>query len=412
MATSYGIVTPIGLKRMNGTRMLEKGRQLSPGFRGAFYYAGFYAVIGVITPFLNVYFSELGLDGRQIGLLGMLPPLFQMFFTPFYSGLADRRGQRALMLGLSLSGAGAAYLLLGFSRSFFAILVVMALVSMFAAPSNSLSDALVARMASRHRIDFGRMRLGGSIGYAIFSVIAGLVWQRTGYGWMFPAAMAIYLLVALIAQLLDELPAPKVTETRALPWREVGRHPILRTLLVATFLVGGAMMMSLTFNGIYMRYLGGGDAIIGLQVGLGAIAEIPFMFFTQRIMRRIGGLNTLLLGYTFFGLSFLGTALATTPLALLLVTLVRGPGFALFMVTTVVLLDRYAGEWSATTQSMMNATAFGLAPLIASPMGGFIYDLLGPSRVFLACSLMVLAAMAILYVGLVWRRPKGITERI
>ncbi len=397
---------------MNVSQMLIKGRALSPGFRGAFYYAGFYAVIAVITPFLNVYFSELGLDGRQIGLLGMLPPLFQMFFTPFYSGLADRRGKRALMLAFSLAGAGVAYLLLGFTRSFFAILLVMALVAMFSAPSNSLSDALIARMASRHQVDFGRMRLGGSIGYAIFSVIAGFVWQRTGYGWMFPAALALYLLVALIAQLLDELPAPQSTETSALPWREVGRHPVLRTLLIATFLMGGAMIMSLTFNGVYMRYLGGGDDIIGLQVGLGALAEIPFMFFTQRIMRRIGGLNTLLLGYAFFGLSFFGTSLATTPLALLLVTLVRGPGFAMFMVTTVVLLDRYAGEWSATTQSMMNATAFGLAPLIASPLGGFIYDFLGPSRVFLVCSLMVVAAMLILYGGLVLFRPKEISERI
>ncbi len=397
---------------MNLSRLLEKGRQISPGFRGAFYYAGYFGVIGVVSPFLNVYFSELGLDGRQIGLIGMLTPLFQIFFTPFYSGLADRRGRRVLMLALTLTGTGLAYLLLGLPQTFLAILAVMILVSMFYSPSGSLGDGLIARMASRHSIDYGRMRLGGSIGYAAISICAGLVWQRAGYGWMFPTALALYLIVAVISLVLEEEPLADVPAQTAPPWREVGRHPVLRTLLIATFLVGGAMMMSLTFNGVYMHHLGGGDDLVGLQVGLGAVTEIPFMFFTQRIMRRIGGLNTLLLGYTFFGLSFFASALVTTPWALLAVTLLRGPGFAMFMVTTVVLLDRYAGEWSATTQAMMNATAFGIAPLIASPLGGLIYDLLGPPRVFLVSSLLVVCAMIVLYGGLVLFRPAAFNERI
>ncbi len=397
---------------MNVSRLLTKGRQINPGLRGAFYYACYFGAMASILPFINVYFSELGLDGRQIGLLGMLTPLFQTFFNPFYSGLADRRGRRVLMLALALSGTGLAYWLIGLPQSFLAILLVMILLAMFYSPSGSLGDGLIARMASRHSIDFGRMRLGGSIGYAVLSIAAGVVWQRTGYGWMFPAALILYLIVAGMSLLLEELPSVETPARSAPPWREVGRHPVLRTLLIATFLVGGAMMMSLNFNGVYMHYLGGGDDLIGLQVGLGAAMEIPFMFFTQRIMHRIGGLNTLLLGYAFFGLSFFGASVVTTPWALLAVTLLRGPGFAMFMVTTVVLLDRYAGGWSASTQAMMNATAFGIAPLIGSPLGGLIYDLLGPSKVFLTSSLLIFAAMIVLYTGLVLFRPAGFTERI
>ncbi len=359
-----------------------------------------------------MYFTKLGLDGRQIGLLAMLTPLFQTFFTPFYSGLADRRGRRVLMLAIALVGSGLAYLLLGLPQTFLAILVVMILVAMFTSPTTSLGDGLVARMASRHGVDFGRMRLGGSIGYAVVSISMGMLWQRTGYRLLFPIAMVFYLIVAVISLLLEESPSKDASLQTALPWREIGQHPVLRTLLIATFLVGGAMMMTLTFNGVYMHALGGGDDLIGLQVGLGAIVEVPFMFFTQRIMKKIGGLNTLLLGYICFGGSFLASSLVTTPMALLVVTLLRGPGYALFMVTTVILLDRYAGEWSATTQSMMNATAFGIAPLLASPLGGLIYDLLGPPRVFLIAGLLVIVAMIVLYSGLVLFRPAGFTERI
>lgn len=392
------------------TLLLQKGRQINPRFRGGLYYASLFAVVGAVPPFLNVYFMELGLDGRQIGLLGMLAPFFQILYTPVITSIADRWGKRVLMLSLSMAAMACAYLLLGLPRTFPSILAVMALVALLGAPITSLGDGLVARMASRHSIDYGRMRLWGSAGYAIFSIAAGVVWLRTGYRWMFTAAFGLYLLVAFFSLFLEELPS--VEKQAAPPWKKIARHPVLFTLLMATFLVGGAMMMSLTFNGVYMRYLGGGEDMIGLQMGLGAVIELPFMFFAQHIMRKIGGLNALLIGYALYGLSFLGASLAIAPWMLLLTTLLRGPGFAMFAVCTVVLFDRYAGDWSVTTQAMMNATAYGIAPLIASPVGGFIYDLLGPSKVFLTCSLLVLVAMIILYSRLVLFRPASMVEEI
>ena len=47
---------------------------------------------------------------------------------------------------------------------------------------------------------------------------------------------------------------------------------------------------------------------------------------------------------------------------------------------------------------MVSASAFGLAPLIASPLGGEVYDHFGPKAVFLCASLFAGGATLVLLI--------------
>src|SRR5690349_10945404 len=93
-------------------------RNLRPARRGSIYYLAYWAAIGIFVPFTNVYFVNLGLSGREIGLLSALLPLLTLTAAPALAGLADRRGWRVRTLALSLAGTGIALILLSFPRSF------------------------------------------------------------------------------------------------------------------------------------------------------------------------------------------------------------------------------------------------------------------------------------------------------
>ena len=70
------------------------------------YYFMFFAAIGGIAPFFNIYLSNQGLSGAQIGLLGSLPPIAALLANPFWGAVADRwRIQRGVM-ALCTLGAG------------------------------------------------------------------------------------------------------------------------------------------------------------------------------------------------------------------------------------------------------------------------------------------------------------------
>jgi predicted MFS family arabinose efflux permease len=60
--------------------------------------------------------------------------------------------------------------------------------------------------------------------------------------------------------------------------------------------------------------------------------------------------------------------------------------------------ERAPEAWTATAQAALIAGMFGLAPLIAGPIGGIVFDALGPSAVFVGGSAAVgLAALVLLF---------------
>jgi MFS transporter, PPP family, 3-phenylpropionic acid transporter len=368
---------------------------LTPTRRGSLYYLAYWAGVGTFLPFTNVYFVSLGLSGRELGLLAALLPLTSLMVAPALASLADRRGWRVRILALALAGLALGLILLALPRSFAALLPLMALLALTRSPIGPIADSLVARMAARHRLNFGSMRLWGSLGFALVAIASGALWQRIGYEWMFLLAGLAFLPVALCARLLEE--GPVVERAARRPLREVGRDRGLLVLLAAACLVGAALGMDGAFQGVYVGHLGGGGLIVGLLFGVSAFSEFPSMRYAGAIGRRLGGPGALLLSYVLLGAAYAGFALARDPLVLVPLAVVKGFGFGLYFVSTVRLVDeRTPPEWASTIQAALNAGAGGLAPLVASLLGGAIYDALGPAAVFVACACALVLAMLVL----------------
>ncbi len=365
--------------------------------QGSLFYLGYWGVTGVFLPFINVYFVRLGLDGRAVGVLSALSPLMTLLAAPPLSALADRRGWRARTLAVSIAGLAATLVLLAAPRTTATLLPVMLLLGLFRCPVAAVGDSLVSRMALRHGLNFGRMRLWGSLGYALVSVACGLLWQRVGFGPMFVAAGLLFLPVVPVAAQLEEGPGARQGAGAGPPLGAALRAPALRAVLLATTLVGAALGMESAFAGVYMAHLGGDDLTIGVLAAVVALSELPTLRYGAAIARLLGDRGALLLSYGLLGAAYLGYGLAAHPWALVAWGGVLGIAFGLFFVSTVSSLNRHSPPgWSATIQAIMNAGAFGLAQLVAGPLGGVIYDSRGGSTVFVACAAVVgLAALLI-----------------
>lgn len=366
---------------------------IQPGLRGAIYYAIFWGAVAIADPYINIHLMSLGLTGSQIGLVGAISPLMTLTFAPLVSRLADRRAWRVTLLAVLAAGASGAFFLMGLTRMVWLFVFGVGLLALFRSPMFALGDGLVARLAVHHKLDFGNMRLWGSFCYALLAIAFGILWQKVGMHWMFVAASGAYLLVILSSLLLEEdIPTqPHSGGSLGL----LGSNGFLMALFGATVLMGGAIFISISFIGVYMKHLGGGDNLVGWLMGVSALCEIPTMFFGARLLKRIGDLGTLLLAYLLLGVGFLGFALTSSPYVLIGMAAIRGVGYGLFTVTTVVLVDRHApAGLSATVQALVNAGAFGIAPLLASPLGGWVYEYISPQATFIVC--VVLAGLAMM----------------
>jgi MFS family permease len=372
---------------------------VSPVWAGSRFYFTFFGALGAWLPFLTVYFHHLGLSGPQIGVLAALQPAAGFLLAAPLASLADRRGWHLRMLSLCSLGLGLSMLLVMTARSFLVLLPVMALFAAFYSPIIPLADSTAAAMASRHRIGYGSMRLWGSLSYALMAAICGFLWLRFGYLAMFPTAAAIYLVLAWLSRGLEAVEREPRAQRR-IPWGEILRNRTLVVLLAATFIVGAALGVDMTFTGIYMTHLGGGAELVGVMFGLSAMFELPAMRSSAPLIGRLGGRPTLLIAYACFATAYLGYAASPVPWVMVAFSIFRGLGFGLFYASTVHLIHDLAPKaWGSTLQGIMNALAFGLAQLISRPAGGALYDSIGPSATFLAAGLTVLLGAALLGSG-------------
>jgi MFS family permease len=168
-------------------------------------------------------------------------------------------------------------------------------------------------------------------------------------------------------------------------------------LLLATFLAAISNNLSMTFEGIYVRSLGGGNFLIGVMIAIAAFTELPAMFYSERIARRLGGTTTILLAYGFTASAYLGYILVSNPSLLPIFSILKGLGYGLNLTNVVVMLtERTPDEWASTAQSFLSIGWMGIAPLVAAPLGGLIHDAISPAAVFgLGVVTIIIAAMVL-----------------
>lgn len=363
--------------------------------KGSIYYFLSLFSAGAYMPFLYVYLADLGLTGEQIGLLAILSPVATLLFATPIASLADRKRWRVPILQLTQLLAGIIIFFLRIPTSYKGIATLLVMLAFFSSPIMSLGESLIARMAQRHKLNYGAMRLWGSLGFAISALSFGALWQLVGFKIMFVVTSLLYLPMIYMAGKLEEGPVMIATQRRSM-W-QLFRDGGFVLILAATFFSGISNSLSMTFGGIYARWLGGGNLLVGMITAFSAFGELPAMFFAERVSRRIRKSNTILLAFGLMAVGYLGYILSPSALTLPLFASIRGMGYGLWITTTIRLVTQRTPEaWAATAQSLLTVMMFGLAPLLAGPIGGWIHDVFDPAAVFwLAVGTLVIAAVVL-----------------
>ena len=99
--------------------------------------SGFYFVLfagyACISPFLVLYFQDLGFSGPQIGLLTGIIPLVTLVSVPFWTRLADATRQHRLIMSAATVVGVVVMVLLPWAQTFAQMLAIGILFNLFMA---------------------------------------------------------------------------------------------------------------------------------------------------------------------------------------------------------------------------------------------------------------------------------------
>lgn len=268
---------------------------------GAFYAAAF-LVVGIQLPFWPVWLAGHGLDAPEIATVFAAAIWAKVVATPAIGALADRIGRRRVVMAALAAVACAAYAALWPVRGFWALLALSVVASVAQSSLMPLGDAVTLTAVRERGLDYGRVRVWGSVSFIVAAVGSGALLA------MAPPAVehnnqVLALVLAASAVLFGTcLAIPSVARPAGLArsrWAALGRLAGDRRfwlLVVSAAALQASHQLYYGFGTLYWRELGFSDTVIGALWAEGVVAEIVLFWFSAPIVRRLGPLGLMALG--------------------------------------------------------------------------------------------------------------------
>src|SRR6266568_3220542 len=141
---------------------------------GAFYAASF-LVVGIQLPFWPVWLAGRGLDPQQIAFVFAAAIWAKVIATPALGALADRLGRRrAVMIALA-AAACAAYAALWPVAGWWPLLALNIIAGVAQSALMPLGDSITLAAVREDGLDYGRIRVWGSVSFILAAVGSGVL---------------------------------------------------------------------------------------------------------------------------------------------------------------------------------------------------------------------------------------------
>jgi PPP family 3-phenylpropionic acid transporter len=362
--------------------------------RLASFYSTSFAVIGTHLPFFPVWLKAVGIDPGWIGIINAVPAVTRFTTLPFVTGLAERRNALRAALVLTAFAAVLGFALVGTQHQPLPLLLLYVATCCFWTPMLPLTDAYALRGVARYGLDYGPLRLWGSVAFIVGALACGLLVDIIAAReliWVIVALAAVSALASLSLQPLDD-PRRKAAVMR--DGKALLRDPGFLAIIVSAALIQSSHVAYYTFASINWQAHGlGGLTIAGLWT-LGVLAEIVVFALSPRfslhpsLLVVIGGLSAVV--------RWSITAQEPPVVLLAIVQLGHGLTYGLTQVGTMNLLVHHVPTHQMARGQGYYAAVSGLLSSVTSILSGMIYARYGEGLYF------VMAAMAATGALLMW----------
>ncbi|MEO0480506.1 MAG: MFS transporter [Planctomycetota bacterium] len=200
-----------------------------------FYFASF-AVLAVWLPFAVDYLHARGLSAREGTLVVAAGIWIRTFSLPWMASFADRHGIGARALALASAASLATFALLAAVDGIGPLLLAGLLFGMAYPPLIPWCDRVAVRTARERGIEYGRLRLFGSVSFLLTMIGVG-AWIDRSSPEVVPIPILIALLCATILSLWMDDPTRNRGSVRDRPVRGLLRDRGVRRILVTAGLI-------------------------------------------------------------------------------------------------------------------------------------------------------------------------------
>lgn len=362
---------------------------------GAQYFA-YFGVLGMFLPYFNLYCYHIGFSGFQIGTLSALRSIALVLFPPIWGLLADRfhiRRRIYIACNIISTTIWAFYLL---TTDFWLMFLVTVFYGAFYAPIISFLETFTMETLGRagDRESYGRIRAWGSVSFIGIVMVLGWVIDYLSVDIILKTILAGSVILSAFSL---KIPSVKVTAKESAAAHAGALHrPRVIVFLICAFLMLVSHGTYYGFFSIHLETLGYGKTFIGLTWAVASTAEILVMIRSDRIFRRFSLENVLVFSFMVAALRWFALYFVASPAGILLTQVLHAVTYGTFHMASILYIDRLSPAKVKTLgQAVNNAVTYGLGLMVGFFFNGWLYEPLGPERLFALSGLLALAAGAL-----------------
>ena len=366
-------------------------------WRIAGFYFFYYAFVGMFAPYWSLYLQSIHFNAIEISILMSIQPVMRMIAPGIWGALADRVGNRLLVVQVAATLSALFYLGVFATTNFWGLFVVLALMAFFWSASMPLVEATTLSYLGKNTAHYGRIRSWGSIGFIVAVVGLGYAFDYIAIAWLLWAGLVSEIGILIFSR---QIPKTEVlghhTDTQSVA--QVVMQPRVLALFGACFLMSVAHGPYYTFFSIYLVEHGYAKSAVGGLWALGVICEIGVFFLMPMLMRRFSFTRILLVSFSAAVLRFMliGWAVDWVVLLLFAQTL-HALTFGAYHAASVGLVHEYfQGRHQSKGQAIFSSLSYGAGGVLGGLASGPIWQYLGAPALYSFSASMAFLALLLM----------------
>jgi len=399
------------------------GAAIDPGFgrKVASFYGALFVVYGMHVPYTPVWLSWRGLTAAEISAVMAAPFFLRILITPTVAVYADRSGRHRQLLIVLAWMSLAAVLLLSQVPPFWPILLLTIALIVAKSTIMPLTETIAVAGVRRAGLDYGRMRLWGSLTFVAASFAGGMAVERYGGGagiWLVALGC---LMTALAAHFIPLDPVVrKITPQGAAPRSLFGARELkgllssgaFLTFLLAAGCAQAAHATFLAFGTLIWRDQGLSGGWIGALWAIGVIAEVALFWASGSLIGRVGPVVLLVAAAAVSCVRWLAMGYAPGLELLIPLQLLHAITYGASHIGAIHFIHRFVPhDVQGSAQALYATVAAGIAMGVATLIAGRIYASHGAGSYFAMAGIALISLMAAIMLYWRWPQPAVVSRR-
>lgn len=360
-------------------------------------YFFYFFSLAVFSGYISVYLMDKGYHASQVSMVVSWSFILSMVIQPIIGYLNDHYHQKTLNMLILLIAA-----ILGVCFIYAQNIYLIAMIYSLALGLFNAASPVIENMATLSRFSYGKIRIWGTIGYAVASKVSGVI-----YDYVSPEAMYAFFTIGLIFCVIGIYGTQNVKQIK-MQKKEKSSGLLQKNFII--YLVIVCLFYAITnTNTTYLpamfQNMGLSMNTTSTVIFILTLSELPVIFFSHQYMNRLTNKQLLVGIFILLIIQFLTYSCIHQPLIVVIVSIcTKAVSTMLFIMLNLKIVSTIVDIKHQMSALALVQTCRNLGSIVFQWIAGYLIDFYSYDIFYLILALLSIVGMIIC---LLYRIPSG-----